>query len=506
MAGFLHGVEVLEIDSGPRPIQTLRSSVIGIVGTAPEAEGATAATLTIGTASANTGITFTAVNAGTEGNNIRVRYRDPGTSSATLAVTVDGKDVTIDLATDADGNVSSTAQEIVTELDGNTDTQDLVTAALAEGNDGSGVVRTREFRSLTGGEAEPFPLNTPSMIAGSRRKAARLGTSGTLPAAMDGVFDQAGAVVIVVRVTEGQDEQETTANVVGGVNSSTGDLEGVHALAGAESVVGFKPRILCAPGYTHQRESGNRNAVVAELLGIAERLRAIIVADGPNTTDDAAQTYAGDFGSARVYLVDPWTTVLQDDGSQAAEPPSARVAGIIAKMDNEDGFWWSPSNRPVNGITGTARSVSFALGDANSRANLLNENGIATIIRQNGYRLWGNRSLTDDTKWHFLSVRRTADMINDSIQAAHLWAVDRNITRTYVQDVTDGVQAYLDSLKAQGAILGGRAWPDPDLNTPENVQLGKVYFNFDFTPPYPAEHVTFRSMLINDYVEEVFAE
>jgi phage tail sheath protein FI len=37
---FLHGVEVVEIDSGPRPIQTVRSSVIGLIGTAPEAEEA----------------------------------------------------------------------------------------------------------------------------------------------------------------------------------------------------------------------------------------------------------------------------------------------------------------------------------------------------------------------------------------------------------------------------------------------------------------------------------
>jgi len=34
---FLHGVEVIEIDDGPRPIQTVRSAVIGLVGTAPDA-------------------------------------------------------------------------------------------------------------------------------------------------------------------------------------------------------------------------------------------------------------------------------------------------------------------------------------------------------------------------------------------------------------------------------------------------------------------------------------
>jgi len=502
MAKFLHGVEVLEIDTGPRPIQTVRSGVIGIVGTAPDAEGATPAEVTIGKSATNTGILYTANEAGAAGNNLRIRYVNPGTASATLSASLSGDDITVNLATDTKGLPTSTANDVLAEV--NSITGAPVTAALADGSDGTGVVKARDFVSLAGGAAEPFPLNHPTLVAGSRTEAARLGTSGTLPPAMDGIFDQVGAVVVIIRVEEGQDEQATIANVVGGVNATTGQLEGVQALLGAESVVGFQPRILCAPGFTHQRESGLRNAVASELLGVCERLGAVATLDGPNTTDDAAQQYADDFGSDRFYLVDPWPMVIQSDGSYAAEPGSARAAGIIAWVDNNRGFWHSPSNKRIVGIVGTARPIDFKLGDANSRANLLNEGGIATIIRQDGYRLWGNRSLTDDTKWMFLSVRRTADMINDSIQRAHLWAVDRNITKTYVEDVTDGVNAYLASLKAQGAILGGRCWPDPDLNTPANIQQGKVFFNFEFTPPYPAEHITFRSMLVNDYVTEVF--
>ena len=37
---FLHGIEVIDIDSGPRPITTVRSSVIGLCGTAPNADPA----------------------------------------------------------------------------------------------------------------------------------------------------------------------------------------------------------------------------------------------------------------------------------------------------------------------------------------------------------------------------------------------------------------------------------------------------------------------------------
>ncbi|WP_299378339.1 phage tail sheath C-terminal domain-containing protein [uncultured Tateyamaria sp.] len=390
---FLHGVEVLEIDAGPRPIQTVKSSVVGIVGTAPDAD------------------------------------------------------------------------------------------------------------------ADAFPLNTPVMVAGSRSHAARLDMAsngrGTLPGAMDGIFDQIGAATVVVRVEEDADTTQQLANVIGGAHAGTGQFEGAHALLGAESVLGFAPRITIAPGFTHERPAGNANPVVAEMQGICERLRAVHFADGPNTTDADAIAFAGDFGSDRIYLSDPWHKVLS--GSDILDrPPSARLAGVQAKVDNNIGFWASLSNQTINGIVGTTRPVDFKLGDANSRANLLNEQKVGTTIRQNGYRTWGNRSLTDDTKWVFLSVRRTADIINDSLLRAHLWAVDRGITRTYVQDVQEGVNAYLRDLVALGAILGGKCWADPDLNSAANIQLGKVYFNFDFTPVYPAEHITFRSHLVNDYIQEVF--
>jgi phage tail sheath protein FI len=471
---FLHGVEVIDIDDGPRPISTVRTSVIGLVGTAPDAD------------------------------------------------------------------------------------------------------------------ATVFPVNTPVLIAGSRSTAAKLDTTGqgkgTLPDAMDSIFDQAGAVVIVVRVEEGADDNATMANVLGGVDSNTGQYEGVQVFLAAEAVVGFAPRILIAPGFTHQRVSGGvtsltftagsgytdgtypltvtggaggtgaaatatitggkvtaatitnpgsdyttaptfalpagagagtgatftatigtvGNPVVAELIGIADRLRAIIVQDGPDTNDAAAIAAAGDFGSKRVYLVDPRSIKTDSQGNLVPSYSSAAVAGLIANVDNTLGWWWSPSNQNINGIQGTTRPIDFKLGDANSRANLLNEKNVATIIRQNGFRLWGNRTLSSDPKWKFLSVVRTADVINDSLMAAHLWAVDRGITKQYVTEVVEGVNAFLRGLITQGAILGGTCWADPDLNTPEAIADGKIYFDFDFTPAYPAEHITFRSHLTNDYVQTIF--
>ena len=345
-------------------------------------------------------------------------------------------------------------------------------------------------------DAAAFPLNTPVLIAGYEPTLiAKIGANGTLPAGLDGIFDQAGAVVIVVRVAPGTDNAGTIANVIGGV-ASNGSYTGLKCFLGAESVLGVQPRILVAPTFS------STAGVLTELVTVATRLRAVVVADGPSTTDAAAISFAGTSGSDRVYLVDPAVKVLAS-GLEVVEPASARVAGVIAKSDNERGFWWSPSNREIQGIVGTARPIDFVLGDANSRANLLNAANVATIIRQNGFRLWGNRTLSSDPKFAFLSVRRTADLINDSILRAHLWAVDRNITRTYLTDVADSVNGYLNSLKAQGAIIGGECIPSADLNTPANIAAGKVYFDVKFTAPYPAEHITFRSALVNDYLTEI---
>ena len=99
---------------------------------------------------------------------------------------------------------------------------------------------------------------------------------------------------------------------------------------------------------------------------------------------------------------------------------------------------------------------------------------------------------------------RRADRINRALLAAHLWAVDRNIGRTFVSEVVESVSAFLRGLQAQGAILGGRCWSDRELNTDESVAAGKLYIDFDFTPAYPAERITFRSRITDDYVETIF--
>ena len=96
-------------------------------------------------------------------------------------------------------------------------------------------------------------------------------------------------------------------------------------------------------------------------------------------------------------------------------------------------------------------------------------------------------------------------MVYESIEAAHLWAMDRPFSAQLLLDIRDSVQAYLDILATRGAILGGRVWLDPELNTEATLKAGQLYLDFDLEPPAPLERLTFRAHRNGSYYDELVA-
>jgi len=382
---FLHGVEVVQIDDGIRPIRTVASSIVGLVGTAPDAE------------------------------------------------------------------------------------------------------------------ASAFPEDTPVLVTGPRM-AATLGAAGTLRDAYDALYAQGVAVAIIVRVDAGADTAAAKAAVTGVAAEQTG----IYALETAAALTGQTPRILAAPGFTTPEDPAVIDGTAGALQTVAGKLRGIAVIDGPNTTEADALTYADLLGSDRLFLVDPAVRVY-DAAAQATEtrPASGYVAGVISATDAARGFWWSPSNQLIAGITGVARPIDFSLSQTATQANRLNEANVATVIRRDGFRVWGNRTLASDALWTFLPVRRTADMIYDSVERAHAWALDRPFSQQLLLDIRNSVQAYIDGLVAQGALLGGRVWLDEELNTEAKLKAGQLYLDFDIEPPAPLERLTFRAHRNGEYYDEL---
>ena len=453
---FLHGPDVVEVAGGLTPIRAARTGVIGLVGTAGMGP-VNVPTLIAGRRADGT------AKFGTEGtipDALDAILQQVGA----VVVVVNVFDPTPAAVAEADYQFTG-------------DTLDL------PGGNVSNVVVKNQAGTTT------YVLGTDYTVEADTGVITRLAAGGIA----------ANANVKVAYTGSSDIDAAPAADIVGSDGSDDGTPTGIFALLTASSVVGQTPRVLIAPGYADEV------AVANGLVSAADRLRGVAILDGPSTTDAAATTYRGEFDARRGYLVEPGVQVTDADGDTVDRPASGYVAGLIARIDNEEGFWVSPSNKTLAGVVGTSRPIGFQLGDQASPANLLNESHVATIVRHNGYRLWGSRSLSTDTKWAFISVVRIADALAINLLESHLWAVDRNIGPTYLEEVAAGVNAYISELVGLGGLLGGSCRPSPELNTAASLASGQVYFDVDFTPPAPAERVTFRTRLVQDDVVEALS-
>ncbi|MEX9613394.1 phage tail sheath subtilisin-like domain-containing protein, partial [Escherichia coli] len=224
--------------------------------------------------------------------------------------------------------------------------------------------------------AKMFPLNKPVLITDVLTASGKAGESGTLARSLDAIADQAKPVTVVVRVPQGETEEETTTNIIGAVTAE-GKKTGMKALLSAQSQLGVKPRILGVPGH-------DTKAVATELLSVAQSLRgfAYLSAYGCKTVQEAI-TYRENFSQREGMLIWPdftgWDTVLNAEATAYA---TARALGLRAKIDEQTGWHKSLSNVGVNGVTGISADVFWDLQDPATDAGLLNQNDVTTLTRR----------------------------------------------------------------------------------------------------------------------------
>ena len=347
---------------------------------------------------------------------------------------------------------------------------------------------------IGGGTAKAGELK---LITTEREAIAAFGADSAIAKAAAAIYVRAKAVIVAIGVPKLEDPALQTSAIIGGVLAS-GQRTGLQALLDGKSKHNAQPKLLIAPKHSATQ------AVATAMDALAGKLRALAILDGPNTTDEAAMAYALEFGSKRLYMVDPgvqyWDTILS---ATIDAPGSAWTAGLFAWTDANYGYWASPSNKEFVGLTGTTRPIEYLDGDETCRANLLNNANIATIIRDGGYRLWGNRTLSSDPKWAFVTRVRTCDILMDAIQAGHKWAVDRSITKTYVQDVTEGLQSFMRDQKNAGAVINFEVYADKEKNTASQIEQGKIYWRIRFTDVPPAENPNFLIEVTNEWLTEV---
>ena len=312
------------------------------------------------------------------------------------------------------------------------------------------------------------------------------------------------------------DASSVTATEIIGTNTG-GTKTGAELITDIPGLlnISLNKGVLLAPDFTHQLvQGGGANPVTTKLLTLANTCGTIVVSDTPNTNKEDAVTWAFNNASERIYAIGLGFIKKSINGQLLTRPSAASVAGVIAGLDAlEGGVANSPSNRTINGVEGLAKPASFSIAvfddSANTDANFLNfnDNAVATIVNNNGYKVWGNYSTSDSgLQTRFINVKRALDETRVKLAKKAESYVDRNISSGYVDAVTAALKSEINTLignPGKGLLLSGDVWPaSADKNTPESLLSGRIFFNVVVAIASPAQQIILNTTLQNGYLTE----
>lgn len=145
----------------------------------------------------NTAVVVTSKAWGHEGgNDIEVIFKNPEVENASLEVTVEGTTITVQLATDDEGNLVSTAREVVDAL--NEKASDLITATTYRGNSGNGLAETVSAKLTDGLQAPNTVSRDPATVIALRIGKSRDGSkTGVLGYAQEHAREWVTPLVVV---------------------------------------------------------------------------------------------------------------------------------------------------------------------------------------------------------------------------------------------------------------------------------------------------------------------
>ncbi len=204
------------------------------------------------------------------------------------------------------------------------------------------------------------------------------------------------------------------------------------------------------------------------------------------------------YDSAFAALYYPWIKVENPIGQGAdAEvliPPSGHIAGVWARTDETRGVWKAPANDTIRGVLDVERGIT------QTEQGILNPLGINAIrpFGARGIRIWGARTLSSDTDWQYLNVRRLFNMVEATVLEGTQWAVFEPNNVALWEGVTRTLTGYLHGLWQSGALFGSSADQaffvrcDATTNTPQSIDEGKLVVEVGLAPVKPAEFVIFR--------------
>lgn len=314
-----------------------------------------------------------------------------------------------------------------------------------------------------------------------------------LTALPDGQFKTSTKIKAKVRrlKPEGVDEYD----IIGGVNITTGDYEGLELVNDIFPTFRLIPGLLAAPKWSE------KPAVAAVMAAKMSNI------NGHFTNESVVDIPSNEGNADRYQKAPQWKNlnnyVLPNQIVCWGKPKlgedvyhmSTQLISLMNKVDasNEDIPYESPSNKnfQMNALV-NAEGKEIVLGP--DQAGYLNGQGIVTALNFiGGWRAWGNREAVypanTDPKDAFIPIRRMFHWIGNEFILTFWQKVDKPMTRRLVKTIVNSYNVRLNGLAAREFILGGRVEFLEEENPLTDLIDGILRFHIYVTPPPPAKEI-----------------
>lgn len=260
--------------------------------------------------------------------------------------------------------------------------------------------------------------------------------------------------------------------------------------------------ILCLP-IIATYSTNEATSAITDAMNCAAANHAFYIVDIPQSVSSPSKmsSWMQSYGNAsavnsavyypRLLMPDPLQNYrLRNVGASGA------MAGIYARNDLAYGVWTTPAG--INATLSGSQPASTMTDADNGQLNPLGINCLRTFPVY-GSVVWGGRTMAGadeiGSQWKYLSVRRLADYIEQSLLASLRWVVFQNNDSRLWSQIRSQVGSFMSGLYAAGAFAGGSPTSaylvkcDSSTTTQTDIDNGIVNILVGFAPEKPAEFV-----------------
>jgi phage tail sheath protein FI len=279
---------------------------------------------------------------------------------------------------------------------------------------------------------------------------------------------------------------DLTAADFNGQDKGPGKRTGIQSFIDNDEV-----SIMAIPGIT---DPNVQLALVAHCENLGSRFAVL---DVPRESKKVSEVtdHRNIFDSSYAAMYHPWLIVFDpSEKKNIAIPPSGSMAGIYARSDNTRGVHKAPANEPLRNTVGL--DCQYNKGEQ----DILNPKGVNLIryFTGQGIRVWGSRTVSSNSLWKYVNVRRLFIFLEESIKRGTQWVVFEPNDEKLWARVHRTIDAFLTTVWREGALFGsspGEAFfirVDRTTMSQDDIDNGRLICVIGVAPVKPAEFVIFR--------------